>query len=196
MHALARRVRLFTVDQIARTWFNSRRAARARLGTLETAGYVHMRDALLHPELALEGPVAAWQPMQPTPPFGRIAHRLRTRWTGVVTPETVVVVSQGAATEFGGVPAPPLRTDELTHDAHLAAVYLLYRRDQPELARTWIGERIIKKTRPARSGPVPDASIRDGRQRRFIEFAGAYPKDRLETFHEFCAGSQTAYELW
>jgi hypothetical protein len=193
---LARCVRLFTVDQIARTWFNSRKVARARLKTLEAAGYARMRDALIHPELALEGPVVAWRPTQPTPPFGRIAHRLRTRWTKVVAPETVVVISEGAATQFGGLPAPPLRTDELGHDAHLASVYLRYRRTEPELARTWVGERIIKKSRGARGGPVPDASVRDGRSRRFIEFAGAYSKDRLETFHEFCAASQTAYELW
>jgi hypothetical protein len=193
---LARCVRLFTVDQIARTWFTSRRVAQARMRTLEAAGYLHMRDALLHPELALETPVVVWKPAQPQPPFGRIAHRLRTRWTGTVAAETVVVISEDAATQFGGLPAPPLRTDELTHDAHLAAVYLRYRRAAPELASTWIGERIIKNTRQIRSGPVPDASVRDGRRRRYIEFAGAYPKGRLEAFHEFCAASETTYELW
>ena len=196
LETLARCVRLFTVDQIARTWFNSRRVARARLGTLEAAGYVHMRDALLHPELALDGPVIAWRPAQAAPPFGRIAHQLRTRWTGVVAPETVIVIAEGAAVGFGGAPAPPLRTDELTHDAHLAAVYLRYRRNAPELARTWVGERIIRKSRAARGGPVPDASVRDGQVRRYIEFAGAYSRERLETFHEFCATSKTAYELW
>lgn len=197
LETLSRRVRALSADQIARTWWSgARRSALARMRVLESAGYVRSRDALVHPELRLSAPMVSWRPPEPTPPFGIVAHRLRTRWTREAEPEIIFVIEERVATTFGGSPAPPLRTDELTHDLHLAGVYLHYREHAPDMAPTWVGERVIRKTRTAYAGPVPDAVIGSGTSMRYVEFAGAYTKERLLTFHTFCKAQNRPYELW
>ncbi len=154
-----------------------------------------MRDALVHPELTLTGPVIAWRPGLSDPDFPKIAYKLQRRWTEPLRAEKIVVIENGATAAFGGYPAPALRTDEITHDLHLASVYLTYREQRPDLAATWVGERVIRKTRTVYGGPVPDAMIR-GASIQFIEFGGAYSKERVRKFHAFCVAKALPYELW
>ena len=79
--------------------------ARGPLTTQDPPGSglrAHARCALS--ELALDGPVIAWRPGQAPPRFGPVAHRLRTRWDRVVSPETVVVVAERSRLSSSAVP--------------------------------------------------------------------------------------------
>ncbi|MBS1816552.1 MAG: hypothetical protein JSU08_01345 [Acidobacteria bacterium] len=200
LETLARRVRVLSVSQVARTWWPDaeapNRAALARLRQLQRNSLITIESAFAHPELPLESPVATWLPSKRAPNFVETSRKVRSRWRGTAVPETIVVITNQAAAEFGGYPSPALRTDEITHDLHLAAVYLVYRRREPELARDWVSERIVRKTRPAAKGPIPDAMIRASSTLRVVEFAGAYSTERLQVFHEFCATRAWPYELW
>jgi hypothetical protein len=154
-----------------------------------------MRDVLVHPELPLSGPIIAWRPGLSDPDFSKVAYKLQSRWTEPLTAETIVVIENKATAAFGGYPAPALRTDEITHDLHLASVYLAYRKKMPDLAAHWVGERVIRKTRPVYGGPVPDAMIRAA-SIQLVEFGGAYSKERVRKFHAFCVAKALPYELW
>lgn len=200
LEALARRVRLFSLGQVARTWWPTatapRRTALARLRALERASLVNLSQVLVHPELPLDGPIVSWTPTLTSPDFAKVAYRLQNRWKEPLTAETIVVITNSAAPAFGGYPSPALRTDEITHDLHLAAVYLKYRAQTPSLATSWIGELIIRRTRTAAGGPVPDAMIRGASHQRIVEFGGAYSKQRVRIFHTFCQAKALPYELW
>ena len=58
----------------------------------------------------------------------------------------------------------------------------------------WVSEADL----PAGKGvKVPDAMVRDGKQRTAVEFVGAsYRLGKLEAFHSYCAGRGFGYELW
>lgn len=199
LEALARCVRVFSVEQIRRTWWSTvqhgERAVLARLRVLESNAYINLDRALTHPELPLRAPLIAWPGDGQTPDFGKVAYALKARWKDVPRAERIVTIAPGIAAQFGGYPSPPLRLDEITHDLHLAAVYLFYREHFPALARDWISERVIRRTRPVRGGPIPDAMIR-GASQRVIEFGGAYSKQRVRIFHAFCLARGFPYELW
>jgi hypothetical protein len=200
LDGLARRVHVFSLDQVSRTWFrnaaNPARAARARLSALAGAGYLSVAGAFAHPEIDLPGPIVTWNGKSPEPDFTEVSQQLRHRWKETVRPTTLVTIQNSVAAEFGGYPAPPLRTDEITHDLHLAAVYLAYRSRFPDLAACWVGERVIRKTRTSSTGPVPDAMIRATSLTKIVEFGGAYSSERVRVFHAFCALQAIPYELW
>jgi hypothetical protein len=87
------------------------------------------------------------------------------------------------------------REAEVTHDIHLARVYLLMRELLPTRAASWVSEEGVARTQ----GPdemLPDAQVIDGLHRTAIEFAGAYPAAKLQAFHDYCASRGLAYEIW
>ena len=203
LETLARCVRTLSLEQIARTWWPDTddvatrlRRTRSRVRDLVRARLVVQTNALAHPELSLSAPVITWAPGEPKPDIGPAAYRLRRRWSCAPTPVALVTIANAAAPEFGGYAASALRTDELTHDLHLAAVFLHYRATAPECAAAWIGERVIRKICPGPPGPVPDAMIRSNSAVRFVEFGGAYSAQRVRTIHDHCAARGAAYEVW
>lgn len=197
LETLASRVRVLSIEQITRNWFENRRSALARLRALKRAGLVQAQSALIHPELNLSAPVLRWTPGDPEPKFANVARRVQMRWTEHVQPHLLFFIEERASARFGGPRVAPLRTDELTHDVHVAAIYLWYRDHHPELSLTWAGERVLKQTgRVVRGGPVPDASVGGRGAQRFVEFAGAYSVQRLQTFHDFARDEKTPYEFW
>lgn len=203
LETLARCVRTLSLEQIARTWWPDTddvatrlRRTRSRVRDLVRARLVVQTNALAHPELSLSAPVITWAPGEPEPDIGPAAYRLRRRWSCAPAPVALVTIANAAAPEFGGYAASALRTDELTHDLHLAAVFLHYRATAPECAAAWIGERVIRKICPGPPGPVPDAMIRSNSAVRFVEFGGAYSAQRVRTIHDHCAARGAAYEVW
>ena len=201
LDALTIRVRLFSVAQIARTWWagtaDPEANARERLKQLDRAGLVTRFVLMSRPELELEAPVLVWEPGQETPDLGSVSYKLQSRFSAALEKTPCVVATARAATKFGGHGGKLPKNAEQTHDVHVAAMFLRYRGLNPDLVRHWISEEVIKRTRPKVKGDkLPDAMIRTGSYERVIEFGGEYGKDKLTAFHDYCVKKNLPYELW
>lgn len=128
LDTLTARVRLLSLSQIARVFWSGVRdprvAARKRLAVLERTGFLERLNVLARPELPLPAPVAKWAPGEAPPNFGAVAYQVQARWEQAPTPTTVVVATARAGHWCGGQGGRRPRTSEITHDLHLAAVYL------------------------------------------------------------------------
>ncbi|MBI1349406.1 hypothetical protein GC163_24330 [bacterium] len=201
--ALTLRVRMLTIEQVARTWWEEAKTSTAlaarRLKQLEEAGKVHLFSLLAHPEIPLLHPVLAWQPRDPEPDFHGLAYCLKIRWTENVITQQAVVATAEAGRENGGWGGRMPRATEQTHDLHLAAVYLTKRRENPEAASFWESEELVRlklKLKGKLAGDrLPDAII-SRPKRTAIEFAGRYVPAKLQAFHDYCSGTGLRYELW
>jgi hypothetical protein len=197
---LIRRVRVMSVDQVARTFWPTAakpvEAATKRLHDLAEEGWVTFFTVMAHPELQLEAPLTLWQPGTPPPDFGPIAQIMRSRWSGLERNTEVVSATARAGTELGGHGGRIPRPSETTHDLHLSSVYLAMRKDLPTRTQSWRCEADIAASGQRHGQKLPDAVVRDGRSFTAIEFGGAYPRPKLEEFHSFCAGKKMGYEIW
>jgi hypothetical protein len=201
LDALSIRVRLFSVAQIARTWWSEtadpEANARERLRSLERAGLVSRFTIMSRPELPLEAPVLVWEPGHPAPDLGAASYKLQSRFSAALEKTSCVIAAARAATVFGGYGGRFPRQAEQTHDVHVAAMFPKYRSLRPDLIKHWISEEVIKRTRPKIKGEkLPDAMIRTETYERVIEFGGEYGKEKLIKFHEYCAAKKLPYEIW
>lgn len=195
---LAAKVRVLSVGQIAeRFWPGSvqpTRLARGRLAKLERAGLLRTASRPSRPLLEVLEPLAIWRPHRPVPDFAAIARQLANRWSdSMVRMECVEVTDEGARGVAGVPAAAPPADSEVTHDLHVAAVYLRMLDELPARASTWILETRLPKGQGVK---VPDAMVRDGLERTAIEFGGLYDRAKLEAFHEYCRQERMGYELW
>ena len=193
---LTHKVRLLSLDQIARSWWpsSSPGAARARLSALPAL--LHRLTLNAHPELTLPGPLFTWRPGLPTPPFGALSYRLKKRWNQAVKPTTVYIASEKAARYFGGCGGKLRRPLQATHDLHVAQIYLRLLNADPALAALWVSEERFAPER--RREKLPDAVLRDaaGNLILVIEFGGAYDAKHVERVHLDCVTRSLPYELW
>lgn len=193
-------VRLLSLPQIARTFWRQVRvpvvAARRRLTVLEEAGLLDCLTVLARPELTLTAPVIRWMPGIAPPNFGSAAHQLQARWDQPPMPTIVVVATARAGHWRGGQGGRRPRTSEATHDLHLAAVYLKFLAEQPDLAKFWVSESSLVQSARVAGMRLPDAMIQGPEERKVIEFGGAYSKSKLAEFHAFCCQEKLAYEVW
>lgn len=201
LDALTIRVRLFSVAQVARTWWSQTADpdanARERLKQLDRAGLITRFTLMSRPELPLEAPVLVWEPGDKTPDLGSVSYILQSRFSAALEKNPCVIATTRAAAKFGGHGGKLPKNAEQTHDVHVAAMFLRYRGLRPDLIRHWISEEIIKRTRPKVKGEkLPDAMIRAGDYERVIEFGGEYGKDKLIAFHDYCVKKNLPYELW
>lgn len=206
--ALTKRVRVLSVQQIARTWWaDSHRVAQNRLRGLATDGLLQIQSLPAHPELCLEEPVSVWTPGAPNPDFGSISYQLQSRWREHPVLTACVSASKLAAKRFGGYGGRPPRSVERTHDIHMARVFLLYRERHPELVREWVFEEQVKTERrqalrnaeldySSVEQKLPDAFLRSASGTKVIEFGGAYGKDKLLGLHAYCKEHSFPYEIW
>ena len=201
LEALAFKVRMLSLDQVARTWWgqatDAPRLARRRLSRLEDVGLLERREVRSRPLLELVEPVSSWQPGAPKPDLGAASWKLRTRWTEAPRATPVYVATRRALNELGGRGGRLPTLGQETHDLHTSELYLRLLREQPERAARWVGEERLKAQR-GRGEKVPDGLILDelGEPELAVEFAGAYPKRRLEDFHRDAEERGLAYELW
>jgi len=201
LQVLTLRLRCLGVQQVASHWWRGRvdaaRNARARLRQLEASKLVVLAAVLARPLPDLLVPVASWAPGEPTPDFAPIAYRLKHRFTRPVVSMQVVFASPSAACRFGGQPGRVPRRSEATHDLGLASVYLLFLREVPTRATSWVGESQLVREKSPTARKVPDALIRTRRgDETVIEFGGEYSKGKLAEFHDDCAERGRRYELW
>lgn len=202
--ALTHKVRLLSLEQIARTWWSDSPSglatARKRLAQLSNPAshpYVMQRMKLnAHPELMLSGPLFTWRPGDPTPPFGALSYRLKKRWKQAIKPTTVYIATERAARHFGGYGGKLRRPLQATHDLHVSQIYLQMLKTDPALAKLWVSEERFAEER--RREKLPDAVIRDalGNIILVIEFGGAYDAKHVERVHDDCVTRSLPYELW
>ena len=202
LSVLTRRVRVLSVAQIARTWWpdstDPTTSARRRMKALETSGLLRVFQAVSHPEIPMLSPTVSWEPGQPIPNLAAASYRLKIRWTRPPLLMNFTIPTIQAARLLGLHGGRRPREVELTHDLHLAAVYLFYRATWPETAAHWVHEEELKAphSRPQKGVKLPDAMILGTNSPRIVEFGGAYGKHKLYDFHQFCESNSLPYEVW
>lgn len=153
--------------------------------------------AMSRPELPLEEPIIVWEVGQVSPDLGAASYRLQARFTAPLRKTQCVIATPLAGIRFGGKGGRLPRKAEQTHDVHMAALFLRYRKRYPELMKYWLSEEIIKRGRPKRKGEkLPDAIIQAPGYQQVVEFGGEYSKEKLISFHEYCAEKELPYEIW
>jgi hypothetical protein len=198
---LTHKVRVLSLPQIAATWFASAadplRAARKCVAALREAGLITVATLVVHPPVAVPAPLVTWSPGDSEPNLGSLAYRLERRWPLAPVPTMVVTATRQAASRYGGHGGRQSRRTETSHDLSLAGLYLEMRMRSPLRAEAWRSEAALLAEGWGRRQPLPDALLRFERGRQVVvEFAGTYPKHRLERFHAFCAKRGMTYEVW
>lgn len=192
------RVRLFAESQIVRSAWGgtslSKQTTVKRLRCLESGGWVKRLRMPTHPELELKGPVSIWRPGMAAPNFGAVSYALKSRWRLPLQDAGIVVATRKAAKLFGGSPGCVKNSSQVTHDIHVASLFLHYRNRLPP-GFEWVGEDQLVQELGKKH---PDALIVDhaGRPRLFVEFGGSYAAERVEKLHRHCVAAALAYELW
>lgn len=200
LEALAYKVRLLSIEQIATTWWPDSKGykAKEKLLQLRKRGFLVRSSVPAKPLLPLNGPVFTWTPGQAAPAAARLSQHFRHRWAkhhrnaAVITP--VYVASRFTAFLFGGV-GGRLNVQTATHDLHVASIYLHFLTTDPDAAHAWVGE--DAKGKAGRKIKDPDAFIEQDRQEPLVvEFAGAYSNSQVESFHKHCVKHGLSYQLW
>lgn len=200
LSTLTHKVRLLTLDQVARTWWGTTRDPRAnarrRLALLVVSGFIERVQVNARPELELERPLLTWTLTDPPPHFGKTAYRLQSRWKEPPQRTTLYIATRKAAKEFGGVGGRHLKPLQASHDLHVSTVYLHYRTTRPDEAAAWISEDKLAPFR--RHQKLPDAVLGENATSLLlaVEFGGGYDADRLAAFHADCARRALPYEVW
>ena len=194
--ALLNKVRWLTLEQITRLLeVESLVSVRRLVAELLEARLVRREDVFLPRTELLWAPFFRWQPGEPAPAFGVVAHRMAGRWGGPCEAKSIVLATPRAARLFGGH-AGRVQQAGRAHDLHLAEVYLQFLRTRPEEAMDWVSEAALAADREGQV--LPDAAIvdRDGTLRLSVELVGHYPKERLARFHADAVARDLPYELW
>jgi hypothetical protein len=187
VRTLLDKVRLLSEWQVATTWWAGAGAPTARrLRSLAEGGWLVGAWMLARPLLPLDVPLVTWEPRGPAPEFGNLSWRAQSRWTSSASPTPVWRASTLAAARLGGTARSDVKNlCQVTHDLHVAQVYLGLLRDSDPRAAMWVGEDAVPPG--LIRGFLPDALLlRRGRIERAIEFGGAYPPGRFARFHEHC----------
>lgn len=200
LDALVHRVRVLSVDQVARTWFGSTsdpdRFAIRRLVILASTGLVERFHLLARPELTFERPLAYWAPGRDAPGFSPLATRLAARWREPVQRIPAVVATKAAGTRLGGTGGRRPRRSEASHDLSLGGLYLRFVKREPVVAKTWVSESGLRRFGFGDAVKLPDALVyRDG-EPTIVELGGTYGAGKLREFHGFCREHGLRYELW
>jgi hypothetical protein len=197
--ALAQKVRLMALRQVADHWWDGELAnTRRRLKALAGAGLVRRVTVSARTLPPIEKPVVTWQPGQSAPPYGKVSYRLQERWARrAVRPTAAYTVTDRAAQLFGGRGGGELKHSlQATHDLGVAAVWLCLHCQAPAWAEAWRGEDQLAHTRVGEK--LPDAFIVSDTDEVAwaIEFGGSYDAPRVQDFHEDCARRDLPYQIW
>jgi hypothetical protein len=200
--ALSLKVRMFSLPQIARTWWTptppGETAAKRRLCVLEEAGLLACSRVLARPLPDLPGPLFSWNPGKPAPAFGPLAWKLQRRWTKPPARIAVFIATRRGANQFGGRSRGIIKQHfQATHDLGVSEMLLHRIRTAADEATDWVGEDVLRLTR--RREKIPDAALSRDHGRtiyRILEFGGAYDTARIQRFHLDCSQRETPYELW
>jgi len=197
LEALALRVRLLSLGQITKVFFNDNaKGAHRRMTQLAKSNFVKPVRILARTTPRQQQPIFVWELTQPQPRFQAIVVQLRSRWlTAPTRMTTVYLQGQATAKLFGAKAIGKLRhIFQASHDLGFAETFLLFLATRPEDAKRWMKEDLPRKA----LGQIPDGLIVDSNRVpiRAIEYCGLYPAVRLKRFHIHCAKMRLPYELW
>lgn len=200
LEALAVKIRMLTIAQVAELWWPEGRYqfanARRRMIRLARAKLVLRYQVNVHPRIPLSGPVVDWKPGDELPEFAAVSTRLKNRWSLPAEPTTVFLASKRSANLFGTYAGPLKDPVQATHDVHLSDIFLWYRQHKPWFCGAWVGEDALKKAGTGVKDPDAFLLRPDGRISRVIDFGGKYSSARVREFHNHCARRDLPYELW
>ena len=186
VETLTRRVRLLSLEQIARVWWpklRSLRGVRRRLRSLSTAGLVARAIVNVHPLLDVRAPLVRWTPGEDPPDFARIAVLAKGRWQQASTPQQLFLATKFAANLFGSSAGQLPDVTHRDHDLLLGQVYVLYRITRPAEAARWVGEDTRCKAGYRIKDPDALLCAAGGKVTRVIESAGRFSQKQVESFH-------------
>ena len=201
LECLSLKVRMFSIEQIGRTWWWGNRHKRSnalkRLRILEREGLIEIFEVLSHPEIELRKPLAIWKPGRLRPDFAKLSYLLKHRWPDSHQMTSVAIATAKTAGRFGGFGGRRPRRAEMTHDIHVSAVFLKFKTFRVSDARIWMSEDNYDAQREQLKGAkLPDAVLEKEDGFLAIEFGGAYDKKKLAAFHRWCQSEQMPYEIW
>ncbi len=131
LESLCRRVRILSLPLVVAGWGAPTRGSQERLRPnlkrLVEAGWLTMFDTLANPLVDLDRPLTTWSPDQSAADFDTLAKACCLRWTGAPQPVRVYLAGPRAVTCWGGRLRQRIRhLGQVTHDLHVAAVYVRY----------------------------------------------------------------------
>ena len=199
--ALAWHLRVLSVEQIARTWWQGQATAKRRatdaIKARQKNGWLHVRELLSRPTSPLGGPLVSWTPNHRAPNFDKLS-RLLHRRARTAARKIRVVTATRKTRELYGVAGPGHRPKltQLSHELFVAEIFIRYRANGLDVDRQWIGEDQFPKSWPVRSRPDVLLRNQDDKIVRAVEYGGAYTVHRLSKLHAALRSIPLAYEIW
>lgn len=193
LDTLSCRVRILALRQVTDGWWNGNltTSARSRLRVLERRGWIDAYTVMVHPFLPIKTPVFTWSPGKSFPPYRSLSYQITRRWNQDPVRMNVFVASAKAARSYGGRGGRLPRNSELSHDIHLAQVFLTKWKEEGMDPELWQSEELFHTQ--DRHIKRPDAFIRPNKA---IEMGGQYGPDKLKIFHALCEENGWEYEIW
>jgi hypothetical protein len=153
-------------------------------------------EALAKPLLELREPLYRF-PDDGEPDDAAHAWILERRWAVPLQPSRIYFATPRCQRILGGVLKSDLTTQsQLSHDLHVASIWLAFAETAPALARAWVHEDELEGSYE-KGEPRPDAIIFDGgRPALAVEFGGGYSAHKLAEQRRGCARRKLPYELW
>jgi hypothetical protein len=193
---LSCRVRCLTIDQ-AGHWKMSPR----RLRALESAGWIESYVAAAHPMIPLEEPLLIHSPDDNEPALAAISRHLMTRFDRPLRQTRIFIATNKGASWAGGYGGRRSRPAELSHDIHLAQLYIQLEQSNPRAAWTWQPEAGAGQKKCRKDEMRPDALIdlvmkTHGRITEAWEMGGRYTVDKLKRLKDFCESHGWRLLLW
>lgn len=198
VRALAVKVRLLSLEQIAATfWPQAQTAdrARRRLTALKRRGLVDRLEVLARPLREVGEPTFSWTPGEESPDERVVARHLRAP-PEKPRPTTVYVATKQGRRRFAGKLDLRLDRRHVTHDLHVAAIYLRLLQADPGAAEAWLGEDARGKAGYRVVDPDAVIGPRSHSPPIAIEVATNYDHRRVRRYHDCCEERGMAYQLW
>lgn len=199
MVTLTQRVRCMSAKQLAAGWWNCSKsgemAARKTAATLIRRGFLLKERVLVDPMLPLDAPLIIWNPREKAPDPKETAALLHARWNADLEARTIYSASWTAARLFGGYGGGIASILQVTHDLHVAELYLRFKASHGSTSMRWVSEDVRTALRGEK---VPDAYLLSpsGHIQCVIEFGGKYTAERVADFHAHCQNNELPYQLW
>lgn len=194
-------VRVLTVEQVASAWWSDSpwgiSRAKSALRELADEGWLKLQPALSRPINELQQPLLTWEPGEAPPNFQSLSIRLHRRAMVPAKLVNIIFATSRSTALFGKGSLPKIKLTQMTHDLHVAQVFLTYRGRGLSVDQ-WIGEDNFPGS--WKSQQRPDGLLRraDGTIYRAIEYGGDYLPQRLMELHQSLANEtvRLGYEIW